>query len=258
MQRHRTIRRAGARWAGVLGLLAAGCATRGTLGPAAPGGTEKIAATASDTQVKRINLAVTARSGGGADDLAAASAVRDAVQGVMAAEGFVLNDGRPALRVDIRSEARPFDVSGEYARYEGSAEAIVERVRGAKLLGRQTFAVRGERKLGMAEARQAATEQLGREVAAWVAGACEPVRVELAANHIAIRRPWLSRNDPAYARMFVEKVSALDGVTSCELVEQDYDGRRMVFAVTFYRDAFPGGLLNRLAAIRELNLTPGN
>ena len=234
--------------------LAQGCATRGRIGGANT--PDSISSVAAESQARLLNVQVSASPQGEKEASSVANSVKSAVEGKLAAKGFAVNDTSPDIKVALNVGVNLFDQSGGYYRYEGNVDASVQRTRDTKILGQTVVAAKGDRKLGQSSALQAVSGKLGADTADWVAGVATPLQSGLSANDITIKRPLLTRDDPAYVKMFVDTVGAIDGVLSCTLVSQNYGSKTMVFRVVYYKDSFPEGLLNRLATIQDLGIKP--
>jgi len=181
-------------------------------------------------------------------------AVRKAVEGRLAAEGFRIAPTMFDIGVDLRVSVEEFDVSGEYFRFAGNVDVSVHRSPDSRLLGRDTIALRGERMLGRAKALGTLADQLAQATAEFVSRAVAPDHADLGVEEITIRRGVFTRGDATYKLRFAELVSRLDGVISCRLVDENLPDRAMTFRVVYFRENFPAGLLNRIRLIPELGL----
>jgi hypothetical protein len=211
-----------------------------------------MAAEASAETVRHFNFVVKATGD------APANAVRQAVEGRLAAAGYKLNADAPDILVQIAVRSSEFDRSGGYLRYEGTSEAGVNRSWDNKRLGFDTVSVRGKRGLGADEAMRNLTSELSEGTAALVMNFARPEQSGLTAVDITVKRPWLKTHDPEYAQQFIRTVKQQPGVVYCALVPHDYDTKTLTFRIVHLADAMPEGVLNRLVSQRELGLKPRN
>jgi len=144
---------------------------------------DTMAAEASAEAVRHFNFRVTCAGAAPAD------AVRQTVEGRLAADGYKLNAEAPDLLVHLAVRSAEFDRAGEYLRYEGTVEAGVNRTWDSKRLGFDNLSVRGKRGLGADEAMRNLTVELAAATAAFVAKAARPEQAGLAALDVTIRRP---------------------------------------------------------------------
>ena len=213
---------------------------------------DTMAAEASAEAVRHFNFRVTATGA------APAEAVRQAVEGRLAADGYKLNADTPDILVNLAVRSAEFDRAGEYLRYEGTVEAGVNRTWDSKRLGFESLSARGKRGLGADEALRNLTASLSESTTAFVAKAARPEQAGLAALDVTIRRSWLTTRDPEYARRFIHAAKQQRGIVYCALVAEDDDTRVLIFRMVYLADAVPEGLLNRLATMKSLNIKPRN
>lgn len=213
---------------------------------------DTMAAEASAEAVRHFNFVVNA-SGHGPTD-----AIRQAVEGRLAAAGYKMNNEAPDILVQLDVRASEFDRSGNYLRYEGTVEAGVNRTWDNKRLGYDTISVRGKRGLGQDEAMRNLTAELAAATATRVMNFARPEQSGLAVMDVTIRRPWLTTRDFEYAQRLIRAIKAQRGVIYCAMVAHDYDAKLLTFRVVYLADAMPEGILNRLASIKDLRIKPGN
>jgi hypothetical protein len=77
----------------------------------------------------------------------------------------------------------------------------------------------------------------------------------LSANDIEVRIPIFNKS-ASYSQEFIQRVSALDGVASVILINQDYASKSLTFRVVYFQRKLPGGILHHIARIKELNIKP--
>jgi hypothetical protein len=211
---------------------------------------DTMAAEASAEAVRHFNVVVTASGGGVADQ------VRQAVEGRLAAGGYKINNEAPDITVSLAVRSSEFDRTGNYIRYEGTAEVGINRTWDNKRLGFENPSVRAKRGLGEDEASRNLAAELSAATADFVIRSARPEQSGLAAVDVTIHRPWLTSPDPGYAQRFISAVKQQSGVIYCAMVAHDYDTRTMVFRIVYLADAMPEGLLNRLATMPDLPIKP--
>lgn len=248
----------------VLAGLLAGCASTAVTTPDTPrtpatpppisGRTlpDTMAAEASVEAVKHFNIQVTATGAGPVES------IRQSVEGRLVESGCKINNAAPDITVQLKVRSAEFDRSGGYIRYEGTVEAGVDRAWDQKRLGFEPISARGKRGLGEDEAMRNLTAQLSEPVSSFVLQVARPEQTGLAVLDVTVKHPRLTPFDPEYAGRFINIVRSQKGVIYCALVAHDYDNRVLTFRVAYFADSMPEGLLNRLAALTELNIKPRN
>ena len=211
---------------------------------------DSMAAEASSEAVSHLNVVVTVAGGG------VAEAVRQAVEGQLAAAGYKLNAEAPDITVSLAVHSSEFDRTGDYIRYEGKVDLGINRNWDNKRLGFASPSVRAKRGLGEDEAARNLTAELATAAAKVVTSIVQPAQAGLAAMDVTIKRDWLTARDPEYAQRFISAVKEQRGVIYCALVAHDYDTKVLTFRIVYLADALPEGLLNRLASLRDLQLKP--
>ena len=234
-------------------LLALACAGCATVTPPVEPGPPVVLTASSAAQQLRIRTSVDASS---ESDHAwtAAGLVRNAVEGRLTAEGFIMDSGTPDVAVEMSVDASLFDRTGQSAIYEGEVQASVTRTHDRKLLGKTVIQEKGTREYGDAKAVNALSQILATKTAAWVDQASTSDRTELMASDITVRMGLFRRDMAQYIRTFVGRVSPISGIALCEVASQNHAERYVTFRVVYYRKRFPEGLLNHLAGIDELEL----
>jgi hypothetical protein len=223
---------------------------------------DTMAAEASAEAVRHFNFIVTASGANPAE------AIRQAVEGRLAENGYKMNADAPDIKVQLAVRSSEFDRAGSYLRYEGTVEAGVNRTWDNKRLGFDSASARGKRGLGADEAMRQLTAELSDACANLVMKFARPEQSGLAALDVTIRRPWLVGRDPntlwvydrdpEYAQRFIAAVKQIRGVVYCAMVAHDYDKRALTFRVVYLADALPEGLLNRLVNLKDLKINPQN
>lgn len=221
---------------------------------------DTMAAEASAEAVRHFNVQVTAPNDPLSENL------RQSVEGQLAAGGYKINKETPDIIVSLaNTRSGEFDRTGNYIRYEGSANVGINRTWDSKRLGFETTAVRAKRGLGEAEAQRYLSSDLSSAVAGFVMRAARPEQAGLAVIDVTIRRPWLIgredliyNSDPAYAQQFIGAVKKLNGIIYCAMVAHNYESRSMVFRIVYLADAMPEGILNRLSTLPDLKINPRN
>ena len=255
-------------------ILLTGCSSVSTSNPATPatpmtpppvsGRTvpDTMAAEASAEAVRHFNFVVTVAGSGPTE------ALRQAVEGRLAAAGYKMNTDAPDIRVQLAMRTSEFDRAGDYLRYEGTVEAGVNRTWDSKRLGFDSVSVRGKRALGADAAQRNLTGELSDGAAALVMKFARPEQTGLAVMDVTIKRPWLVGRDPAtlwvydrdpeYTQRVIAAVKKLRGVIYCAMVAHDYNARALTFRIVYLADAIPEGVLNRLATLDDIKIRPRN
>ncbi len=211
---------------------------------------DTMAAEASAEAVGHFNFLVQTSGSGPAE------AIRQAVEGRLAAAGYKLSADAPDIVVQLAVRASEFDRAGNYVRYEGTVEAGVNRTWDRKRLGFDSVSVRGKRGLGADEALRNLTGDLSDGTANLVMKFARPEQAGLAVMDVTVKRAWLTTRDPEYAQRFIQAMKAQRGAVYCALVAQDYETRTLTFRLVYLAEAMPEGVLNRLATMKDLGIKP--
>jgi len=212
-----------------------------------------------ETGVTKLNVAVESEPRQDEEIATVTERVDNRIQSRLAASGFNISSGAPDLRVALGVDTELFDKLGSTYRYKGEVRTEVRRLFDNRLLGRQSFAVEGERAHSRGDALHNLADELADNAGNWLVSTCTDGAAGLKVEVVTIRRRHLlDRADSEYAEMFIQTVSDIDGVASCELIERDHGDRRMAFRVVYFTEKLPAGLLNRLVTIDDLKLKPGN
>ena len=242
--------------AGLAALFAAGCTTGRLPEPGAGATPDTVRGVASVADAKLLTLGMNMGPAEGPEAATVAEAIRRAVEGRLAGDGFALGSGAPDVVISLAVKPSLFDQSGNFYRFDGTVSASVERAWDKRKLGGEDIAVKGERGLGREEALRKLSDQLAGETAQFISESCAPARAGVAASDVTVRRPPLARHDDDYASKFIGTVMAMPGVVYCALVSHDYGSKTLVFRVVYLADAFPEGLLNRLSQTEALSVKP--
>jgi hypothetical protein len=223
---------------------------------------DTMAAEASAEAVHHLNVLVTPTGGTEADQ------VKQAVEGQLAAAGYLINDQAPDLAVTLAVRSSLFDQAGDYLRYEGTADVGVTRTWDDKRLGFESPSVRAPRGLGDDSARHNLTAALASAATDVITRSVRPEQTGLAATDVTIKRPWLVGRDPEslgiydrdpeYAQRFIAAVKKINGVKYCAQVAHDYSTRSMTFRIVYLADALPEGIMDHLATLPDLKIHPSN
>jgi len=245
------------------GLFSQGCRTTtaarqaATQPPTAPT-TEAIHPTAGRSALSVLNVRVSAAAAD-KDAESVAPSVQNRVEGALAANGFAVIPSSPDVIVAMVVESELFDKAGSYHLYKGAVSTKVSRAYDGKIIGKTEVSVKAERKLGRNAGLKSLAAKLAEPTADWIGATCTPEQSGLAAHDITLKRPRMAEQSASqYVAAFVRAAKGLDGVVHCALVKQDYASREIVFRIVYFKDKFPGGILNRLATIQELNIEPEN
>jgi len=203
-----------------------------------------------------LNIKITS-SGGNADSERIAKVVADVLSSQLSAQGFTLASGEnPDVTVAVIAQAREFDRSGNYLVYDGSIGLESRRVCDGKLLGATNVTARSERKLDAGPALDSLGAKLAAGLGNWSARSITMQSAGLAASALHVTCIGKQEQDAAYAKMFVDRVSALPGMVKCTVLSHDYTARNMTFRMVYFMDKFPDGVYTRLLAMPELYLKP--
>lgn len=236
----------------------AGCSTTGHRKPVIPAEPDydKSSAATADSAAAKLNVSVKTVSAEDDDTRTVANRVRNTVKGRLAASGFSINNMPADLRVVLNVETAPFDKLGNTYRFSGEVESTARRLFDGRLMGRETIALKGKREQGKSDALRALANQLAKKAGAWLVDTCTAATSGLGADNVFINRRGVIGNDSEYAETFVRQVQNMDGVISCELIDQNFDDRKMTFRIVYFKDKFPAGILNGLANKSELEMKP--
>lgn len=240
-------------WGAGLALLS-GCATTGSVSaPVAPENMEQAAAPAI-AEMRHLNIKITA-TGSSEEGQAVADQLSGRVQEKLAAEGLVVQPNQADLELIFDVNAAEFDRSGNYYVYDANLKASAGITYGtSRPIGSKTFTVQSDRGLGKEVTLRSAAEKLADSAVSWAIEVVDPARCGLLANDITIYR--IRGNQGDYARDFIRKINAVDGVLTCRVVAQDVEAQMIVFRVVYLRDSFPAGLMNYLSSKDKFNIKP--
>lgn len=232
----------------------AGCASNVQVAPAdaslgGPVGSDAYSATSRASQ---LQISVSAMAADTKDrDLA--GSVETQVQGKLNQQGLQVTPQGGDLSVGITVSSALFDQSGNYYRWEGTADTSIRRNVDLSTVESKLINVRASRKLGEAAARDVLVAELSRETADWVAGNMGDKSLQLSANDIQIKVPFY-KNAASYTKTFIREVRQVPGVANVMLVQQDSAQKLLTFRVVYFQNKIPEGILYRIARIDELNI----
>lgn len=234
--------------AGLCCLLLNACSTRGRTGDPAT----------AYLSPARLNVALRAESSDSPHAQAIAGELPARLQSTLVADGFLIDESRPMLRVNVRVDADEEDRTGNYVTLNTRAQAQVvsEYEPRRPVLASRSFTVEGRRTRGEDAARRDAAEALASQhLGPFLGEALSRGAERLVVQTVEVSFPRLFGPNPRlYPATFVREVGRMEGVFDCVLVEQDVPGRRAVFRIVHHRDAFPEGLETALQLNPNLNL----
>lgn len=207
----------------------------------------------AEAEARQLNVQVLA-DGQGQTSHALARGVQEILEARLAEEGYFVSDAYPDITVEIEASVQSFDQSGNYIVYDGTLAGTVTRAADNRLLAGDRLTARGIRALGEGQAMDNLLEAFVEPAGNWATSSLSSARAGLAVEDITVRRVWYSPDRPEYATVFTTQINQLDGIISCRLIAEDRNARSMVFRVAYFKDSFPGGLLNRLVLIPAIHL----
>jgi len=173
------------------------------------------------------------------------------LRGRLATSGFTFIPGEaPDLLLAVAFEPELFDRAGNYYLYKGTADAELRRCVDGKLLTGNSFAAKGERKLGQAEALRNLRGKLVEPLEAWVGSAIKPEYMGIAASELTLALSFFKifkGRDQDKVNDFINRTQSIPGVIYCRLLSNDPQPRIYRFRVVYYPEKMPEGLANAVA-----------
>lgn len=219
-----------------------------TMGPAPMGGDSP----PPRSTFSKLNTRVSA-SASSNQFSALAQQVEDRVSSSLIARNFNITSGDPDILVELDINASEFDRSGNYVVYEGVVNASVTRTHDYQVIGSNSISAKSPRSLNQNLAISGLGAEISQQAANWVAQSTTPEKLGLSANDITIQLGAF-KNPSGYANRFIREVSALDGVTSVILTDQDMSAKKFVFRVVYASNKIPQGILNYISDIESLDI----
>ena len=196
----------------------------------------------------RVKVETTAQAGASME----ADLIDTWARGRLADLGCQVSTGKAEdLRLSLDMQSELFDRTGNNLVYNGTLKATLA-VAGteARELGARSFAAQGTRGFGEMEARRNLADALEAPLGDWLksrvtedAVAFASVRAEL-----EFAESIETRDDYAAIENIRKALSELPGVRRAAVEKQDDRAGRVTFAVTYEREALPGGVWNPLWA----------
>lgn len=192
------------------------------------------------------------------DSSLSAERIQSVVEDALVDSGYRLDRNVPDVLVVLEVESELWDQTGPYYLYKGDCSTEARRSYDKKLLGKQRFSARGERVQDKEDAIVSLAEALADKSSAWVVKTAAPANLGVKASDLVIEHSWYNffKKQPEYVDEFIAKVEKIDGVISCRLVDEDGDAKQRTFRIVWVADKIPGGLLNRIAGIDDLDIDP--
>lgn len=241
---------------GVCALLVQGCGTIRVIDPGVGAETFDVSA----AQVPgHLNVKVVSDASGDEAEVVASDLIT-LVENDLVERKFKMTGGTADITVRLITKVDEYAAFGEYKVFEGDVRASAIREYDGNPLGKQKFSERGDRKLGEKDALESLAEKLGKKVSPWIAKQTVADQLGIAAAEITVSWTAFSelfgRKRGDYARTFVKTVNKknVPGVLFSELVSENNPARQQTFRVVYIPERFPEGLMNRLAAIKELRI----
>lgn len=234
-----------------MALMGGGCRTMAVITQTAEG----VPSADEDGRVQQLNININSQASGRNAEIIARDVNRE-VEQVLGDRGFRIDVARPDVRVTLKTVAREFDVTGNFYRYEGRIDADAKRVYDQRVLGRETFEMRGDRQLGQEAAIREVSVPLARQTAEWLTGIIHPARSGSASAEVIARFSRFSRRGAQneFIEMFVDRLTVEPGIVSCRMIGRDRGPREISFRIVYFPDFFPEGLMTRIANMQELNI----
>lgn len=191
-----------------------------------------------------------------------ASKIKSVAEGDVLSKGFSIysdNSQKPEIDIRLNVNGDVFDKSGNYFVVDSSISGSISTFPGTtygRLVDNKIFPVsRGDRVLGLNNAYSVSADKASASVSSWLSEKLSAKALGVGVADLQIRRRALrASKDPTYIVEFVDKVSKLDGVFSCAVIEDDKANRIWKLHIVYDIAKFPAGVLNYLIGVKDLNL----
>ncbi len=130
--------------------------------------------------------------------------------------------------VGVAATSKPFDRIGNFFIYEATGEAKIIRVADGRLLGSESFSVRGERKLEEDQARRNAVARVGDELVPWTLKRIQPSSLGLKAADVDVS---YDRKDSIEGIM--DRLSGHPAIVSVRSLDEDPRRRQAKLRVVY-------------------------
>lgn len=191
-----------------------------------------------------------------------ANRIQTAAESGIIARGFsIYSDAaqKPEIVINLNVDGDIFDKSGNYYVVDSSVSGSISTFPGTtygRLVEKKIFPVtRGDRVLGLDKAYSVSADKASALVSSWLTEKLTAETLGVGVANISIRRRALrTSNDPKYLVEFIDKVSKVDGIYSCIIIEDDKINRTWKMHIVYDIAKFPAGVLNVLLGVKDLNL----
>lgn len=198
-----------------------------------------------------LNVGVKVTAGKGSD--MEADLVDTYARGRLADQGYRVSSGKPDdLTLSLETSCELFDQKwNQYLVYQGTLKATLA-VTGsdARELGSASFAARGARGLGEAQAHRNLADDMDAQLGGWLKRTLNPEAVDTAAVRLklALAGPIETKEDFKAIEDIQKGLAGLPGVRSARVEAQDNARGTLEFLVVFERSQSPAGVWNELWA----------
>lgn len=198
-----------------------------------------------------LNVKVEVTAGKGSE--LEADLVDTFARGRLADQGYRVASGKPEdLALSLETSCELFDQKwNQYLVYQGTLKATLAVKGGdARELGSASFAARGARGLGEAQAHRNLADDMDAQLGGWMKRTLNPEAVDIAAVRLklALAAPIELKEDFKAIQDIQKALAGLPGVRSARLEAQDNARGTLEFLVVFERSKSPTGVWNELWA----------
>jgi hypothetical protein len=230
-------------------LLLSGCATTPQIetrtatpaGSGAPVGAETLIPASS---VGKLNVSIQTQTLGDTPQGMAGS-ITNLVAGALNQERFSVIRGNADLTIQLNVQSELFDQSGNYFVYRGITTGNIIRNHDGSTVASETLQTRGPRALGANVAQQNLVGAISNDVTGWVRQSLTVDNIGIAANDLVVRVPR-TRTTSVFVSEFIQQALAIDGVSSCVLIDRDDANSEVTFRVVYFPRKIPEGIQIRL------------
>ena len=198
-----------------------------------------------------LNVGVKVTAGKGSD--LEADLVDTYARGRLADLGYRVSSGKPDdMTLSLETSCELFDQKwNQYLVYQGTLKATLAVKGGdARELGSASFAARGARGLGEAQAHRNLADDMDAQLGGWLKRTLNPDAVDFAAVRLklALAGPIMTKEDFKAIEDIQKGLAGLPGVRSARVEAQDNARGTLEFLVVFERSQSPAGVWNSLWA----------
>ena len=174
-------------------------------------------------------------------------------RGHLADQGYRVGSGKnDDLKLTIETTSELFDKKWDsYLVYQGTLKATLAACGGdARELGSASFAARGARGLGEAQAHRNLADDMGAQLGGWLKRTLNPEAVDIAAARLTMTLAFPIELAEDYKAIddIQKALAGLDGVRSARVESQDNRKGVVEYLVVYERSKSPTGVWNALWA----------